>query len=278
MDNFCFYIISCKKNFQILQLLIYTINKNLRKKNILIYVSMDYESVPEKKGNIIYIPNNHNVKFGERMYNSLQHVKEKYIVVLCDDFIVEKKINLSEIETLIKCMEYDNQISSISLETINGKNKNIFLLPSKLGSRYILRDHYGRYKTTLQCSIWNKVAFAKLIKNVNSPWEFELFSNQKSYLYKNKFYALNKNNKRPIEYNRGRFVIRGKIVRPELERLEKVLKQKIKIDGFQYTNSYKQSDAGVLFKLKRRIYLIFGDIYNKVCSYFIRRDLNDREL
>ena len=277
MNNFCFYIISCKKNIPIVKLLIETINSNLSRK-IPIYVSMDYINVPEARENIIYIPSDSNIKFGKRMCNSLNYIKKKYIIVLCDDFIVERRIDLSEIETLIQCMENDNLISAISLESINGKNKDEYLFPSKLACKYVLRDKYGNYKTTLQCSIWNKVAFSKLIENVNSPWEFELFSNQKSYLSENKFYALNKNYNRAIEYNRGRFVIRGKIVKPELDRLEKVLNKKIEIEGFQYTNSYEQIDEGILFKIKRRICLILKGVYYRVYSCFNEKNLNNEKI
>lgn len=277
MNNFCFYIISCKKNIPILNLLIYTLKKNLSQK-IPIYISMDYKiDLKEEKENIIYIGSEENTRFGKRIYDSLQHVKEKYIIVLCDDFIVEKEINLLEIETLIKCMNEDDLISSISLESVSGKNEDIYLLPTKLNFRYILRHKYGNYKTTLQCSIWNKYAFGRLMKNVSSPWEFELFSNQKSYLCKNKFYALN-NSERAIEYNRGCFVIRGKIVKPELHRLEKVLNKKIEIEGFEYTDSYDQIDLGIIFKIKRRIKLILGCIYYRIYSYFREENLNNEEL
>lgn len=245
--------------------------------DIPIIITMDCQDVPQAQHGEVYIPANAEIPFGERVYQAAKAISSKYIVVMCDDFIVEREINLPELQEIVRCMETDPLISSVSLESINGKSIKRFLNPHIFGEKYIQRSQFGNYKTTLQCAVWNKTAFAGLMKSIHTPWEFELFSNQKTFPCKNKFYALNHGYERPIEYNRGRFVIRGKVVLPEKERLERVLKTKIQVEGFDYTDSYEQVDAGFFFKIKRRLRLLMGGLMYRLKYFFTEENLNGED-
>ena len=79
----------------------------------------------------------------------------------------------------------------------------------------------------------------------------------------------------PVKYNRGKFMIRGKILLPEKKRLEKKLKVKIDIKGYEYTESDKQIDSGAFFKIKRKIFLLVIELKYGVMSLFKKININE---
>lgn len=273
-NDYCYFIISCKKNIPIMQFMVQSIIEAIDGQNE-IYVSIDDECKLKKTKGVYFITGNKNNYFGERIISALEEVPYNHIIVMCDDFIVEKKIDKNELNELVKCFNNNPLISSISLAKVSGKNSDCYLNIKKCNNKYILRNHYGNYKTTLQCSMWNKKAFSSLMKGIKSPWEFELYSNKKTYICKNKFYTITKDDNQPIKYNYGKFMIRGKMVLSEKERLEKVLNKKINIQGYEITESIEQKDHGVIFKIKRRIYLGLFEIWYRILSCFIHRNINE---
>ena len=115
------------------------------------------------------------------------------------------------------------------------------------------------------------------MEDVKSPWEFELFSNYRTYSSCNEFYAIKDDKYQPIKYNRGTFVIRGKIVEPERVRLEGVLNRKIQIEGFDATNSYIQnSNMSIFDKIIRRIRMYLNDFKYRIISVYKKNDLNSK--
>ena len=219
--KFCFFIVSCAKNLEIVKLQVKTI-KRFCKIPVRIYVSFD-DKISFIEDNVVCLSGDYSDCFGLRVSKALEKVPYEHVIVMCDDFIVESEINFEELAALVETFYIDKKITAIALTDISGKNETVTLPYCKYGSKYIKRTRYSSYKTTFQCSLWDKAAFEKLIKKANNPWEFEVFTNQNTYLLENAFYALQKGEKGPVDYNRGCFIIRGKIVRPEKERLEKNL-------------------------------------------------------
>jgi len=271
---YSYLIISCKKNEGLLKFFLNCLINNMDNE-IPIYVSIDgkiSDYVLSKQ--ISYIIDESGIPFGKRIVNALNFVESKYIIVMCDDFIVEEKIDSDAINVVMSELVGNPQISSVALAKVSGKNRKETLCDDM----YIRRAKFGIFKTTLQCSIWQKMAFSKLIVNAKTPWEFEVFSNFKTYTCKNEFYALINDTFQPIKYNRGRLIIRGKIVIPEKERLEKVLRIKINLDGFETTDSFKQpSNIFISERISRRCVMILYKMYYAVISMFIRNDINVNE-
>lgn len=273
-NKFCFFIISCKKNVSLLDFQLSTIKKALIKP-VEIFVSMD-DFLDIHRDGVTFIGGNKYDVFGDRIYSALKTIPFEFIIVMCDDFIVEKTISQTELEALVHKLSEDRNISSIALAKISGKNTKDNLQLDKYGDRYVKRSKYSIYKTTLQCALWNRIAFMKLMKGVDSPWEFELFRNCRTFITSNSFYALKDDLKQPIVYNRGRFIIRGRMVEAEKKRLEIVFNKKINISGFELTNSYLQNDAlGIIEKILRRVKLIYNNLLFRVLSLIKNENLNN---
>ena len=271
--NYCYFIISCKKNVIITCFCVEQLLRETRSGNI--YISFDEKcdiGINDKRVIVLDKYSEKDSCFGTRIQHSLKCVEEEYVIVMCDDFIVEAEVDESCLSQLKDYMVLNNKVSSIALARTSGKKTS-----ERIMEHYCKCDKFAYFRTTLQCSIWNKNAFFNLMYDVKSPWEFEIFSNYKTFSSCNLFYALDNDKYQPIKYNRGSFVIRGKIVEPERKRLEKVLRKEISIEGFETTDSYKQFSNLCFFdKINRRIRMHLCSLRYRFQAIFQKTNLNIR--
>ncbi|HII4436643.1 hypothetical protein ACSW96_12110 [Clostridium perfringens] len=274
--KYCFFIISCKKNIKLLDFQLSILKKSFIEPTE-IFVSFD-DFVEYENNGVTIICGNKKERFGERVGNAVKMIPYDCIIVMCDDFIVEEKIEEHELNMLAESFFENPEISSVALTRISGKNTDEYLPLDICRNKYIKRSKFSSFKATLQCAMWNKYCLINLMGNVKTPWEFELYQNFRTYASINSFYSIANDLKQPITYNRGCFIIRGKMVEPERKRLENVLKIKIDKLGYETTDSYKQiDDIGIGKKIFRRILLICGDLLFRFISLIKKVNLNKKE-
>lgn len=259
-DQSCaLFIISCETNQQVVNLLIQSMRQQISQ-TVPIYVSTDGPlAIIDSSVQVLV---GQEAVFGDRVTAALSQVAEERVLVFCDDFIVERPAKLSELEKLLAAMEADTSIASIALAQISGANST-----ERLAEHYLRRARFAPYKTTLQCAIWKKSSLISLIEGSPSPWEFELYSNFKTYLTDEKFYALDDDANQPIPYNRGKLIIRGHVVKPEKERLEQLLGYSLDLSDFPETDSFVQGANLTLdYRLKRKVKLLTKEIVYRLKS------------
>jgi len=220
--DFCFLVLSCDKNARLLDIFLDQLFINMDVK-IKTYIMMEELEVIDSR---VVSLRTGKKPWSDRLETALTLITEKNVILICDDDIVETKMAMDELKRLSDKMIEDNTIGNIMLTEIIGKSKK-----ETLCDNYLLRDHYGRYKTALQVGIWNKEFLKRITVKGESPWEFETFSNIRSFTEYYKCYALKSNKYKPISYNDGFFVIQGKVFKKERERLEQVLLKDMKVDG-----------------------------------------------
>lgn len=265
--NCSILILSCDKNKKLLEFFLEQFDINWKECKYDIYISLEEikQVNYDKKINIINYNKNRN--WSERVKYSLQKINTKNVLIILDDFIIEEKVNSIEIEKLNNLMCKDKTIANIILTNIIGKNENNNLLMSK----YIGRNRYGKYKTALQCGIWDREVLINLLKDKESPWEFEIFGNIRSFLIDKKFYALN-NDDKPIKYNDGFFIVQGKVNSKEKVRLENLLNKKINLPEYDETGENLIRDNISLEKrIMRRLKIIIYYLIYKIENFLIRR-------
>ena len=99
-SKYCFFIVSCVKNIEIVNLQIQTI-KQFCKTPVQIYISFDDE-ISLASDNVKYLSGSSLDSFGIRVAKAVESIPYQYIIVMCDDFIVESEINLEELEFLVE--------------------------------------------------------------------------------------------------------------------------------------------------------------------------------
>lgn len=162
---------------------------------------------------VINLPNGHrakSTKYGERLKNVLRKIHSEYVLILLDDFFIRSKVRSDIIEECKKWMNQDPDIALISFEsvsdTLNNKAEN--------HPDFVLRPKYGEYKINLQAGLWRKEHLLKHIRDYESPWDFELLGNLRTFSSSLKYYALDSESNRVINYrvNDGRYPYKWSVV------------------------------------------------------------------
>lgn len=122
--------------------------------------------------NVICIPVGNDAEWSRKAQKAIEVVKEKYMIMLLEDFYVGAAINEAEVQALIYFME-DNNIKYCKLcdnNRIIQKRKRTFK-NSKYGVLYADED----YGISLQAAIWEKEFFKEMVGcNNYNAWVFEL--------------------------------------------------------------------------------------------------------
>lgn len=224
VNDLAIVVMSCDKNKWMLDVFFEFFVKYWDNCEYPIYLSVD--SIDYKYEDLdIYVVNGgmEGTKWCSRLKKTLSVIEEDYILLLLDDFMIEEKVDLKLLTKYLDRVKY-NKCSNIVLTTVYPEAN---YTDSKYKEWYH-RYRYGRYKTSLQCGIWDKKVMQNLLVNNENAWEFEIFGNIRSFLERDMFYSLSDISYKPIVYNEGFFAVQGMINLKEKERLEN--KTGIKID------------------------------------------------
>lgn len=227
-----------------------------------IYVCLENTEYYFKDRVLKVINNDIRSKWSQRLKKSLDNIKEDNILLFLDDFIIEEPINFQLIKRYVKYLK-EESLNNIILTPVENEKNSVDLRYPRLEHR----SRFGRYKTSLQCGLWKKVILSSLIDEKENAWEFEIFSNIRSFIYPDKFYAVKASMDKPIIYNNGFFMVQGKINLDEKSRLEKKLGRELEIanvTGF-YEKNMVRDNINFWPRVNRRIKIMFY-----YCVYKIR--------
>lgn len=249
MEDLAILVGSCDKNEWLVKIFFDFFQVNWKDCPYNIYLSMESRRTESPGVHVL----TDNVKDGwcGRIERALSKIDESYILFMLDDFIIEKKVNQQRIEEYIQRMKKNRIYNVILTEVPNEKNENDSMFPD-----WLHRNRYGRYKTSLQCGIWDKNIFKNLLKKRESAWEFELYGNIRSFLYRdNNFYALRTVGDKPICYNDGFFMVQGRLNLSEKKRLERENQLEIAVgNGVRtFDADIIRDDIKLLPRVRRRL-------------------------
>jgi len=153
---------------------------------------------------------NKSIGYGKRFKNVLKHIDTEYVLIMLDDFFIRSEVNTEEIQSCKKWMESDDKIALISFESVDDSLN----IAAENHPGFVLRPEYGDYKINLQAGLWRRSRLINLIRDGESPWDFELLGNMRTFGSGDKFYALASKKKRIINYrkNNGVFPYKWSVV------------------------------------------------------------------
>jgi hypothetical protein len=266
MHNYSILVVSCDKNINLLNKFFQYLTRFWDTKDIPIYVSLE-KMIFSYNGVSMTVFNDTGVNWSKRVKNCLSKINSTSVLLLLDDFIIESPVNVDVLMYLDKCINDNNNIAHFALTTVPMKNVS----DKEYYGHFYLRDHLGRYKTTLQCGMWRRKTLMNLLSDKESAWEFELYGNIRSYLCNEYFYALSDNKYKPIEYNNGLFYIQGKLNLIEVQRLEVKYNDNFYIPGVQDNNGIIIRDNTRFIKrVFRRIKITLYQSYY-LLAYLLRK-------
>ncbi len=107
-------------------------------------------------------------KWGERLKKCLKKIDSPYVILLLDDFFMQKEVLEDELESCITMMENDYEIIVIYFKNIHIGKTNY-----ESNGKYNIINENRKYKLNLQAGLWRKADLETLISDDDSPWSFE---------------------------------------------------------------------------------------------------------
>lgn len=175
---------------------------------------------------------NEKVPWGKRLKETLKKIDTEYILFFLDDFWIDGEIDEREINECIRRMNEDRTISVFSfMETFEGSYDD------KKFAGFERRKLVAKYRFNCQAALWRRKHLIQYLRDYESPWEWEVYGNWRSYRYFwRKFYSRKAESKQTIPYifsvngyaHGGLVLVSGKWYLPLLEYFEN--KYNIEVD------------------------------------------------
>lgn len=160
----------------------------------------------------INLSSKRKVAYGERFIRCLRQIETEYIVLLMDDFFLRDKVEQVYIDQLVNVLDNNADIACLSFDFFEDQyNIDDHRIPN-----FVKRSRYGRYRYNLQAAIWRKCELEKSWKKRETPWQWEVYGNMRSWSMKMQIYAVSNSEMSPIKYGKTTAldwgVIRGRWV------------------------------------------------------------------
>lgn len=181
------------------------------------------------------------VPYGKRMRDCLATVKTPYVLLLLDDFFLREKVKQDKLEQSIEWMEVNQDVYCFNFDCI----KDEYDVDDGRFEGFKRRSKYGAYRYNMQAGVWRTEALRNTWKEFESPWQWELYGNMRSWKDDSSIYSLEDNTDVPMNYgfnSEGMGVFRGKWVIDDVAPL--FAKHGIEVD-FSKRGEYKKSDNNV---------------------------------
>jgi hypothetical protein len=162
----------------------------------------------------INLPTNLNVTFikkdlqnwGERIKASLDSIKEDLVIFSLEDFLLKDFVDVSLLNEAINIIKTHKGVNFISLLPSPYKSNLL-----KINPKFIKKSLFDPYRINLQFSLCKKSYLKRILRNKESPWNFEIYSSFRSLFLDGKILTLNNKQKPIFNYDYGFLLIKGKL-------------------------------------------------------------------
>lgn len=109
-----------------------------------------------------------SLTWSERLYNTLDKIKSKYIIFSLEDFFLLDYVKQDRIDECLLWMEENPDIAVCRLYS----SDNDDLIPAEYKDFRIADNHIG-YRLETQAALWNRETLMSFIDKSEDPWQFE---------------------------------------------------------------------------------------------------------
>lgn len=167
---------------------------------------------------VVNYPDCKSSAYGKRIKNCLKSIKTPYVILLLDDFFLREPVNEDLIEKTIKYLDDNPDVTCFNFDVAFDRYDE----DDGRFDEYLKRSRFGEYRYNMQAGIWRTQDLYDAWKPNESPWDWELYGNVRSWNDDRKIYILKPEIKTPIEY--GYYpdvwgVYRGKWVLEDVQQL-----------------------------------------------------------
>lgn len=246
-------IISCDKNLGLLKIFFDFFNENWTDCPFPVYLGLENECPQYSNVSVIC---SDKKEFSGRVMDYIQKIDRKYVMVILDDFILEKPVCTQEILKYYELLSSDEKIATITLawiDAVSNVTPHPYVLQRKWNANYLMNFQVG---------FWNATVLYSLLKAQENAWQAELFGSIRARSYsKYSFMNLASDEYMPYIYNRGYLIVKGAWNGNEIKRLHLEKYADLFLDG----KKILYSNFGEMPK-SQSIPLRFGVLFRKIMS------------
>lgn len=113
-----------------------------------------------------------NSTWGGRLSDALKQIKTPYVIVMLEDFFLQKTVRTDKVLECLDAMQNDDSIGVFYFSRITGYDDGVES-PFPAFKRMIATPHYSRYYLNCQTALWSRDVLLTAVQQVQSPWELE---------------------------------------------------------------------------------------------------------
>lgn len=152
------------------------------------------------------------VPYGKRMKDCLATVETPYVLLMLDDFFLRDAVNQEKLDQTIGWLETNADVACFNFDCVQDE----YDVADGRFEGYKRRSKYGDYRFNMQAGIWRTEVLKNAWKDFESPWQWEVFGNMRSWSNKINMYCLLDGKESPIDYGKKKGltwgVVRGQWV------------------------------------------------------------------
>ncbi len=174
-------------------------------------------------------PNSDGIaNWGERLLNALNSIESEYIIMLCEDFIIEQALDEGRLDQCLEFMRANIDIAAFYLVNTSVDDEEVKNHQKNEG--YCPLPQMMDYKINSAPAIWRRSDLIGYVKCADTPWAWEFFGSYRAYYDDKRFFSVTQNAGDIYGYNStlGGAIYRGKWV-PEVVS-DKIERYKLDID------------------------------------------------
>jgi hypothetical protein len=225
-DNVAILINSCDSYKDVVSLNICAINEFWNECNYPVYINTESIKHNVNDFNVTtlnLLPGKKN-DWGSRFIDSLSRIKEEYVIVVLDDFILESAINKIRLDSIIQKVKINSSIGCFYLNFGN------FSLKYNSDLNLYTVDKLNYYLVNTGPAVWRKNVLMNLLEPSDNPWAWEFFAMYRKTAKIYNICSVKDFNENIYNYNykKGGAIYRGKWVEEVV--VNKIEKYNLKID------------------------------------------------
>lgn len=111
---------------------------------------------------------NQNATWSERLYDCLSKIDTKYVILMLEDYFLQKNVSQNEINKCYSWMEQDADIACFYFKSVMNSHIESFF------SDYYIADESLKFRLNTQAALWNRKIFMSFLDKTENPWDFEI--------------------------------------------------------------------------------------------------------
>lgn len=234
-----------------------------------VYINTETEQYRDDELDVLNLNHKNTIEWGDRLLRCLDEIKEKYILMMLEDFYYENPIKT---ELILKCVDYmeaDKNIMAFEMVPCGKESEKPELLKQGPYAGFAERKRFSTFKVVACPTLWRKSDLLRITMKEDNPWEWEYFGSFRTWFYNKKIFSWISKTDCIFDYDidHGGAIHRGKWVGYKMKELEEKFDYKLDYEEREIEYDWmKNPEANVVPPIHKRLGSVFHNRTKMACE------------